>query len=111
MQKAVSSKKLDEVCQLPTAYCLLLRRMDDNMTGESNNNRLMLGFIVRRCAREIGHPPSPEEFADWANSQEKNGQRYSLFGRPISPSAARIILRHPGRLVTARLESIVKSSS
>lgn len=84
--------------------------MDDNMTGESNNNRLMLGFIVRRCAREIGHPPTPEEFAAWANSREENGQHYSLFGRPISPSTARIILRHPGRLVTARLESLVKSS-
>lgn len=85
--------------------------MTDSMTQNGNASRLMLGFIVRRCAREIGHSPSPEEFADWANSQEKNGQRYSLFGRPISPSAARIILRHPGRLVTARLESIVKSSS
>jgi len=85
--------------------------MADSMTQSGNVSRLMLGFIVRRCAREIGHPPSPEEFADWANSQEKNGQRYSLFGRPISASAARIILRHPGRLVTARLESIVKNSS
>ena len=85
--------------------------MTDSMTQNGNASRLMLGFIVRRCAREIGHPPSPEEFADWANSQEKNGQRYSLFGRPISPSVARIILRHPGRLVTARLESIVKGSS
>ena len=84
--------------------------MADNMTGEGNNNRLMLGFIVRRCAREIGHPPTPEEFAAWANSREENGQRYTLFGRPISPSAARIILRHPGRIVTARLESIVKGA-
>ena len=84
--------------------------MDDNMTGEGSKNRLMLGFIVRRCAREIAHPPTPEEFAAWANGREENGQRYSLFGRPISPSTARIILRHPGRLVTARLESIVKGA-
>ncbi|TAJ83471.1 hypothetical protein EPO44_17015 [bacterium] len=84
--------------------------MADSMTRESNSNKLMLGFIVRRCAREIGHPPSPEEFAAWANSQEENGQRYTIFGRPISPSAARIILRHPGRLVTARLESKIKSA-
>jgi hypothetical protein len=80
------------------------------MAGKSNSSKLMLGFIVRRCEREIGRPPTPEEFAAWANSQEENGQRYSLFGRPISPSAARILLRHPGRLVTARLESMVKSS-
>ena len=85
--------------------------MADSMTQSGNVSRLMLGFIVCRCAREIGHPPSPEEFADWANSQGKNGQHYSLFGRAISPSTAKIIMRHPGRLVTARLESIAKSSS
>ena len=85
--------------------------MADSMTRESDNSsKLMLGFIVRRCAREIGHPPTPEEFAAWANSREENGRRYSLFGRAISPSTAKIILRHPGRLVTARLESIVKGT-
>jgi len=85
--------------------------MTDSMTRESDNGtKLMLGFIVRRCAREIGHPPTPEEFAAWANSREENGRRYSLFGRAISPSTAKIILRHPGRLVTARLESIVKGT-
>ena len=84
--------------------------MADRATQQSNRNKMTLGFIVRRCAREIGHPPTPEEFAAWANSREENGQHYSLFGRPISPSTARIILRHPGRLVTARLEFPVKSS-
>ena len=85
--------------------------MTDSMTRESDNGtKLMLGVIVRRCAREIGHPPTPEEFAAWANSREENGRRYSLFGRAISPSTAKIILRHPGRLVTARLESIVKGT-
>lgn len=85
--------------------------MTDSMTRESDNGtKLMLGFIVRRCARELGHPPTPEEFAAWANSREENGQCYSLFGRAISPSTAKIILRHPGRLVTARLESIVKGT-
>jgi len=83
--------------------------MADSATQQSDRNKMMLGFIVRRCAREIGHPPTPEEFAAWANSREENGKHYSLFGRPISPSTARIILRHPGRLVTARLESLVKS--
>jgi hypothetical protein len=75
---------------------------------EAQRNKMMLGFIVRRCAREIGHPPTPEEFADWANNQEDNGRRYSLFGRAISVSAARIILSQPGRMVSARLENIVK---
>ena len=82
--------------------------MADTTTNLSDRNRMMLGFIVRRCARDIGHPPTPEEFADWANNQEGDGERYSLFGRPITPSAAGIILRHPGRLVTARLEAIVR---
>ena len=82
--------------------------MPDSATTQAQRNKMMLGFIVRRCARDIGHPPSPEEFADWANNQEENGQRYSLFGRPLSASAAGIILHHPGRLVTARLEAIVR---
>ena len=82
--------------------------MADTTTNLSDRNRMMLGFIVRRCARDIGHPPTPEEFAEWANNQGENGERYSLFGRPLSPSAAGIILRHPGRLVTARLEAIVR---
>ena len=82
--------------------------MADTTTNLSDRNRMMLGFIVRRCARDLGHPPTPEEFAEWANNQEENGERYSLFGRPLSPSAAGIILRHPGRLVTARLEAIVR---
>ena len=82
--------------------------MADTTTNLSDRNRMMLGFIVRRCARDLGHPPTPEEFAKWANNQEENGERYSLFGRPLSASAAGIILRHPGRLVTARLEAIVR---
>ena len=82
--------------------------MADNTTEQSRRNKMMLGFIMRRCAAEIGHPPTPEEFADWANNREENGRSYSLFGRPLSASAARTILRHPGRLVTARLESIVR---
>jgi hypothetical protein len=80
-----------------------------NTAVQSQHNKMMLGFIVRRCASQIGHPPTPEEFADWANNQEKEGRRYSLFGRPISAATAGIILHHPGRLVTARLESIVRS--
>ena len=82
--------------------------MADRTTEQAQRNKMMLGFIVRRCAREIGHPPTPEEFAEWANNREENGVRYSLFGRAISVSAAKIILTQPGRMVSARLESIVK---
>jgi hypothetical protein len=71
------------------------------------SDKIMLGFIVRRCARELGHSPSPMEFADWANHQDDNGRRYSLFGRAITPHAAEIMLRHLGRLVTVRSPSAV----
>jgi hypothetical protein len=83
--------------------------MNESAARKIDQNKMMLGFIVRRCARELGHPPTPEEFAEWANNQEDNGRRYSLFGKPISPTAARIILSQPGRLVTTRLESIVRN--
>jgi hypothetical protein len=69
------------------------------------SNKIMLGFIVRRCAREHGHTPSPAEFAEWANNQHDNGRRYSLFGRAISPHVAEIMLRQLGRLVTVRSPS------
>ena len=64
--------------------------------------RIMLGFVVRQCARRLGHPPQPEELAEWANNQRDERGCYRIFGRPISPEEARIILRHPERLVTVR---------
>jgi len=64
--------------------------------------KMMLGFVVRRCAAALGHAPSAEEFAAWANNQRDGGRTFSLFGRPISVGEARVILRHPGRPVTAR---------
>lgn len=78
------------------------------MNGVSNAKsgppKMMLGFIVRRCAADLGHMPSPDEFAAWANEQKQNGLRYCLFGKPISPMAARIMFKQPGRLVTVRSE-------
>jgi hypothetical protein len=50
--------------------------------GES---KVMLGFIVRRCAADIGHAPTPDEFARWANGQRHGGKRFCLFGKEISP--------------------------
>lgn len=66
--------------------------------------RIMLGFVVRQCAVALGHPPRPDEFAEWANNQDDpDGEsRYHIFGRPISVDEARVIMRHPGRLVTVR---------
>lgn len=63
---------------------------------------MMLGFVVRRCAVAMGHEPSPEEFAMWANDQQEGDRRYCLFGRAISVAEARVILRHRGRPVSAR---------
>ena len=63
---------------------------------------MMIGFVVRRCAVALGHEPSPEEFAAWANTHDNGGRTFSLFGRPITVGEARAILRHPGRLVSAR---------
>ncbi|TMB03292.1 MAG: hypothetical protein E6J70_05650 [Deltaproteobacteria bacterium] len=64
--------------------------------------RIMLGFVVRRCAVALGHPPTPDELAEWANNQRDARGRYRIFGRAISAEEARVILRHPGRLVTVR---------
>ena len=64
--------------------------------------RIMLGFVVRQCAVALGHAPTPDELARWANEQRDARGRYGIFGRPITPDEARVILRHPGRLVTVR---------
>jgi hypothetical protein len=64
--------------------------------------RIMLGFVVRQCALRLGHRPTPEELAEWANNQRDGAGRYHIFGRAITPDEARVILRHPGRLVTVR---------
>jgi len=59
--------------------------------------KMMIAFVIRRCAVELGHMPSAVEFAAWAN-----GGAVNVFGRPISEAEARIVLRHQARLVTAR---------
>jgi hypothetical protein len=72
------------------------------MADVSEPLRIMLGFVVRQCARCLGHPPDPEELAEWANNQRDERGVYRIFGRPISTEEARVILRHPERLVTIR---------
>jgi hypothetical protein len=64
--------------------------------------KMMLGFVVRRCAAAIGHDPSAEEFTAWANTYHDGERTINLFGRPISIAEARLIMRHRGRPVTAR---------
>ena len=79
--------------------------------GQNTKNgeaKMMLGFIVRRCAAELGHAPSPDEFAAWANRQKQNGRSYCLFGKAISPSAARVMFSQPGRMVTVNPEGLAQ---
>ena len=64
--------------------------------------KMMLGFVVRRCTVDMGHQPSPQEFAAWANNYKHGTRIYRLFGRPITVDEARVILRHRSRIVTAR---------
>jgi hypothetical protein len=66
-------------------------------TAAARLPKMMIGFVVRRCIVELGHPPTPAEFAAWANGGDTR-----LFGRPISIADARLILRHQARLVTAK---------
>jgi len=70
--------------------------------------KMMLGFIVRRCAAELGHTPSPDEFAAWANRQRQNGKSYCLFGKEISASAAKAMFAQPGRMVTVSPEGLAR---
>jgi hypothetical protein len=73
---------------------------------DMDHNKIMLGFIVRRCAVELEHQPSPAEFAEWANNQAGEKGRYHLFGCPITNDEAAVILGNPSRLVSIRDSSL-----
>jgi len=77
----------------------------NNNNGES---KMMLGFIVRRCAADLGHNPTPEEFATWANGNGRRGNRLCLFGKEISSAAAKVMFSQPGRLVTVNPEGLAR---
>jgi len=64
--------------------------------------KIMLGFVVRQCAVALGHAPTPAELAEWANNQRDERGRYRIFGRAITVDEARVILRHPERMVSVR---------
>jgi hypothetical protein len=76
----------------------------------NDESKMMLGFIVRRCAADLGHTPSPDEFAKWANGDHFKGRRFCLFGQEISPSAAKVMFSQPGRLVTVSPQGLARIS-
>lgn len=78
------------------------------LQSKSDESKMMLGFIVRRCAADIGHPPSPDEFAKWANGDSLKANRLCLFGREISPIAAKVMFGQPGRLVTVSPDGMAR---
>ena len=79
----------------------------DNKNGDA---KMMLGFIVRRCAADIGHNPTPDEFAKWANGENKKGNHFCLFGKEISPSDAKVMFSRPGREVTVSPAGLARIS-
>ena len=85
--------------------------MDGSPGPKQSASKMMLGFIVRRCAADIGHTPTPDEFAAWANGENQKGKGYCLFGKPISPTIARMMFRQPGRLVTVRPGGLTRKES
>ena len=78
--------------------------------SKNDESKMMLGFIVRRCAADIGHTPSPDEFAKWANGDNLKGARFCLFGREISPTVAKVMFSQPGRLVTVSPQGMARIS-
>jgi len=85
--------------------------MDGSLGLKKGTPKMMLGFIVRRCAADLGHTPTPDEFAARANGTSRNGEGHCLFGKPISANIAQIMFRQPGRLVTVRPGGLVRDGS
>lgn len=82
--------------------------MPEARNGKNGDAKMMLGFIVRRCAADIGHPPTPDEFAKWANGYHQRGKRLCLFGKEISASHAKVMFSQPGRLVSVSPEGMAR---
>jgi hypothetical protein len=82
--------------------------MAEALNRKSDEPKMMLGFIVRLCAAELGHNPTPDEFAAWANGTGRKGSWLCLFGKEISPSAAQLMFSQPGRMVTVSPEWLAR---
>ena len=81
-------------CQAARTLDAFARRMGQptsHMGQAVEPLRMMLGFVVRQCAKSLGHLPTPEELAEWANNQRDAKGRYHIFGRAISIDEARIV--------------------
>ena len=76
------------------------------VNSRRDDSKMMLGFIVRRCAAELGHPPTPDEFATWANGKTSN--QLCLFGKEISSSIAKVMFSQPGRMVSVSPEGLAR---
>lgn len=79
---------------------------DSPAQGSEWDGKMSLGFVVRQCAVDLGRMPTARELADWANHQLDQRGEYRLFGRPITPAEAEVILQHPGRPVRVRPERL-----
>jgi hypothetical protein len=82
--------------------------MRDSGSQKNSDSKMMLGFIVRRCAADIGHMPTPDEFARWANGHQQQGKHLCLFGKEISATIAKVMFSQPGRLVTVSPEGMAR---
>lgn len=80
--------------------------MADAANNKNDESKVMLGFIVRRCAAELGHNPTADEFATWANG--KKGNQLCLFGKEISSSIAKVMFSQPGRMVSVSPEGLAR---
>ncbi len=82
--------------------------MAEELNRKSDEAKMMLGFIVRLCAAELGHNPTPDEFAAWANGSGRKGSDLCLFGKEISSSVAKVMFSQPGRMVTVSPEWLAR---
>ena len=57
--------------------------MDGSADSKQSATKMMLGFIVRRCAADLGHTPTPDEFAARLKSD------YDKYERIIRSTGAR----------------------
>ena len=79
-----------------------------SFSDNGKGRKVMLGFVVRRCAKELGHRPTPDEFALWANNQRRDGERYHIFGdRPSRRRPRRSCCAALDRLVTVRSPEVI----